>query len=89
MVPVAAPQDPADLGGQSSVGIGDDELYVAKSAVGEVVEVLDSERLVLLVTDVDPDNLAVPIPTHGGGDYHSLENDPPVLQVLLVDRIQP
>ena len=50
---------------------------------------LGPERLVLRVTDVDPDDLTVPIPAHGSGDHHGLRDDPPVLPDLQGGRIQP
>ena len=61
------------------MGVGDDELHAGESAVGEVAEELGPERLVLRVTDVDPDDLTVPVPTHGGSDHHGLRDDPAVL----------
>jgi hypothetical protein len=44
------------------------ELHAAQSAVGEMTEEVGPERLVLRVTDVDPDDPAVLIPAHGSGD---------------------
>ena len=71
------------------MSIGDHELHAREPAVGEVAEELGETRLVLRVTDVDPDDLTVPVPTHGGSDHHGLGHDPPVLPHLQVGRVKP
>jgi hypothetical protein len=88
-LPGAALQDPGDRCGEPSVGVGDDELHAGEPAVGEVAEELGPERLVLRVTDVDPDDLTVPVPAHGRGDHDGLRDDPAVLPHLQVGRVQP
>ena len=69
--------------------VGDHQLDTAQAAVGEVGEELTPERLILGVTDVEPEHFAVPVGAKTGSDHNRLRRDVAVLANMHVGGVEP
>jgi hypothetical protein len=70
------------------VGVGDDQLHPGQAAGSQRAQERGRERAVLAVPDVEPQDLAVPVCRHAGGDHDGLGDDPVVDPGLAVGGVE-